>query len=64
MLGYNVAKAKYDGVNSALVQSPAVGGVVYGGLLGARYEFNQNWGAYLELGYSTSFGNLGIAYKF
>lgn len=64
MLGYNVAKAKYDGVNSGFLQTPTVGGIVYGGLLGARYEFNQNWGAYFELGYSTSFGNLGIAYKF
>jgi len=64
MLGYNVASANYSGPNAGSVQTPSVGGVVWGGLIGARYEFNNNWGAYIEVGKSTSYGNLGIAYKF
>ncbi len=64
MLGYNVASAKYDGPNAGSIPTPSVGGIVVGGLVGARYEFNQQWGAYLEVGYSTSYGNVGIAYKF
>jgi len=64
MLGYNVASASYDGPNAGSIPTPSVGGVVWGGLIGARYEFSKNWGAYLELGKSTANACLGVAYKF
>lgn len=64
VLGYNVASTKYDGPNSSSIASPSAGGLVFGGLVGARYEFSENLGAYLEVGYSISYANLGIAYKF
>jgi len=64
ILGYNVAKASLDGDNAASMPIPSVGGVVWGGIIGARYEFNKNWGAYLELGKSTTNACLGVAYKF
>lgn len=64
MLGYNVASVKYDGPNSGSMPSPSVGGVVFGGVAGARYEFDQSWGAYVEAGFGISNLNLGVAYKF
>jgi hypothetical protein len=64
MLGYNVASASYSGPNAGSIPSPSVGGVVWGGIIGARYEISKNWGAYIELGKSTSYANLGVAYKF
>ena len=62
-LGYNVASTKYDGPNASLIPTPSAGGFVFGGLVGARYEFNEKWGAYLELG-NTAYCNVGVAYKF
>ena len=64
MLGYNVASTKYDGPNSASIASPSVGGFVLGGVAGARYEFSQTFGAYVEAGFGISNVSLGIAYKF
>ena len=64
MLGYNVANVSYDGPNSSSMPSPSVGGIVFGGVAGARYEFNQTWGAYVEAGFGISNLNLGVAYKF
>ncbi|HAH25425.1 MAG TPA: hypothetical protein DCL77_16985 [Prolixibacteraceae bacterium] len=64
MLGYNVASVKYDGPNAGSMPSPSVGGVVFGGIVGARYEFNQSFGAYAEAGFGISNLSIGIAYKF
>jgi hypothetical protein len=64
VLGYNVASVKYSGANEDLINSPTVGGLVFGGLVGARYEFNPNLGIYAEAGYSISYLNVGLAYKF
>ncbi len=64
MLGYNVASAKYEGPNAGSIASPSVGGIVFGGLVGARYEFSQSLGAYIEAGFGISNVSLGIAYKF
>jgi hypothetical protein len=64
VLGYNVGSVTYSGSNAGSMPSPSVGGVVWGGLIGARYEFSKNWGAYIELGKSTANACLGVAYKF
>lgn len=64
VLGYNIANVKYDGPSGSLLDSPSAGGLVLGGLVGARYEFNEKWGAYMELGYSISYATVGVAYKF
>ena len=64
MLGYNIASVKYDGPNAGSIPSPSVGGVVFGGIAGARYEFSQSLGAYVEAGFGISNLSLGIAYKF
>ena len=61
-LGYNVASVKYSGAGT--MPSPSVGGIVFGGLVGARYEFSQSLGAYIEAGSSISNLSLGLAYKF
>lgn len=64
LLGYNVASVKYDGPNAGSMPTPSAGGFVFGGVAGARYEFNQTWGAYAEVGFGVSNLNLGVAYKF
>ncbi|HEY3370854.1 MAG TPA: hypothetical protein VGK10_08410 [Prolixibacteraceae bacterium] len=64
ILAYNVASAKYDGPNAGSIPSPSVGGIVFGGIVGARYEFSQSLGAYAEAGFGISNLSLGIAYKF
>ncbi|MDX9882553.1 MAG: hypothetical protein RBS73_10845 [Prolixibacteraceae bacterium] len=64
VLGYNIASTKYDGPSNSSIDSPSAGGLVLGGLIGARYEFSENWGAYLELGYSIAYATVGVAYKF
>lgn len=64
VLGYNAASAKFSGPNADLIPSPSVGGLVFGGLVGARYEFNPNLGIYAEAGYSISYLTVGLAYKF
>lgn len=62
MLAYNVASVKYVGAGT--MPSPSVGGIVFGGVAGARYEFNETFGAYIEAGFGISNVCLGIAYKF
>lgn len=64
LLGYNVASSKYEGPNAGSIPSPSVGGVVFGGIAGARYEFSQSLGAYIEAGFGISNLNVGLAYKF
>ena len=64
MLGYNIASVKYDGPNAGSIPSPSVGGVVFGGVVGARYEFSETLGAYVEAGFGISNVSLGLAYKF
>jgi hypothetical protein len=63
LLGYNIGSARYSG-DGAEPTSPKVGGIAYGGVLGARYEFNEKFGAYAEVGYSISVLSAGVAYKF
>jgi hypothetical protein len=64
MLGYNVADTKYEGPNSGSIPSPSAGGLILGGLVGARYAFSPAWGAYIEAGFGISNLNIGVAYKF
>ena len=64
ILAYNVASAKYDGPNAGSIPTPSVGGFVFGGIAGARYEFSESLGAYIEAGFGISNVSLGLAYKF
>jgi hypothetical protein len=38
--------------------------VVFSGFIGGRYYFNENFGAFAELGNGISIMNIGIVYKF
>lgn len=66
MLGYNVAKATFDGASylEDLYESEAVGGFTYSGVVGVRYEFNPKVGAYVEAGYGVANITGGLAIKF
>jgi hypothetical protein len=63
MLGYDVGSSKYYGPDGYDPSPVTNGGFAFGWVVGGRYEFNDNWGAYAELGYSISYLSLGVAYK-
>lgn len=66
MLGYNIASATFESTDSDLeqyVSEPSVGGVAFGGFLGARYMFNEKLGGFAELGYNISWLSVGLAVK-
>ncbi len=62
MLGYNIASARFygDGTDPG---SSAAGGFAFGGIVGARYQFNSKWGVYAEAGYSISYLSFGLVYS-
>ena len=62
MLGYNVASAKFFGAGTD-PGSASAGGLAWGSVIGARYQFNNNWGIYAEAGYSISYLSFGLVYK-
>jgi outer membrane protease len=62
MLSYNNVSYKTSGVFSG---SNAYGsGVDFSLYLGGRWFFNENFGAFAELGYGVSTLNLGLSYRF
>jgi hypothetical protein len=63
MLGLSVQKASLDGPSAATVDPSGVD-FAWGLVGGARYEFNSNWGAFIEGGHATGNFTLGVAYKF
>ena len=66
MLGYNKASAKFEG-DEAIKQyigEVTVGGFIWSGVVGARYEFNKKMGMYVEAGYGIANITAGLAFKF
>ncbi|MDD3843725.1 MAG: hypothetical protein PHP33_03665 [Bacteroidales bacterium] len=62
MLGYNIASAKFYG-NGTDPGSASAGGLTFGGVLGARYQFNNKMGMYAEAGYSISYLSIGLVFS-
>ena len=64
MLGYNILSSKETG-NSipGYNYNASSGGVIFSGFLGARYFFNDNVAAMVELGSGIAYLNLGVAFK-
>jgi hypothetical protein len=67
MLGYNIASASFESSSSSIKESdyssPSVGGVAFGGFVGARYMFTEKLGGFAELGYNISWLSVGLAVK-
>lgn len=66
MLGYNIASATFESNDADLEQyvtEPSVGGVAFGGFVGARYMFTEQLGGFAELGYNISWLSVGLAVK-
>jgi hypothetical protein len=57
MLGYNSFKAHIENI------PVNISGFTYNLLVGGRYHFSQNFGAFMELGYGVTVVNLGITLK-
>lgn len=70
ILGFNIASRSetYTGngipASNFSLDPPGNGGLVVGPFAGARYMFNEHFGAYSELGYTVSIFTLGLTYKF
>lgn len=65
VLGYWVSSFEAPGGKTiAGYTDPYAGKVLYGGIAGGRYMFTPKIGAFAELGYSVSYGKVGITFKF
>lgn len=66
MLGYNIASAKFSSTNSDLekfVTKPKVGGVAYGGFIGARKSVGESLTIFGELGYNIAWISAGVCFN-
>jgi hypothetical protein len=66
MLGYNIAKAKFESTDPDLAQyvtEPKVGGVVFGGFLGARKSVTDNLTLFGEVGYNIAWLSVGVCFN-
>lgn len=61
MLGYDIASFKWKEID---LGSNSAGGFTWSWFVGARYYFNESFGAFAELGYGIATLNLGVAMKF
>ncbi len=62
-LGYNIASADEFGVNTGWDYSSTSGGVVFAGMIGARYYFGEKFAAFLQAGYGISYLTFGVSIK-
>lgn len=62
MLGYNIMSSKYYGPGNDPGNASA-SGLVWGSVIGARYQFNPKWSVYAEAGYSIAYLSLGLVYN-
>ncbi len=53
-----------NGVSASLYRDSYRGKVLVGGIAGVRYLFTPTVGAFAELGYSVSYGKVGLTFKF
>lgn len=65
MVSYSIANVKYKDNSGNFSDNSAFGSTASLSLYaGARYLFNEKFGAFAELGYGVSFLNLGVSMKF
>lgn len=62
-LGYRILTTKEYGDIPGTEYSGASGGFQFAAYIGARYYFTDNLAAFLQLGYSIAYVNLGISIK-
>jgi opacity protein-like surface antigen len=63
-LGYNIASAKEFGINTGYDYSASSGGIVFAGMVGARYYFTESFAVYAQAGYGVSYFSIGVSLKF
>jgi len=62
-LGYNIASSKEFGAYQGWDYSATSGGVVFAGMLGARYYFGEKFAAFVQFGYGVSYLTVGVSIK-
>ncbi|MBS1652055.1 MAG: hypothetical protein JSU07_08615 [Bacteroidetes bacterium] len=65
MIGYSIVSSKFSSTyaNAGTQTASAASGVGYGLFAGGRYLFTKGFGVYGELGYGTSYLNIGLCFK-
>ena len=64
MIGYNIVSSKsYGSYTYGGNYSASASGIIFSGFIGARYFFNDNVAAMVELGSGIAYLNLGVALK-
>jgi hypothetical protein len=66
MLGYNIASAKFtsnDATLSQYVTEPKVGGVAFGGFVGARKSVTESLTLFGEVGYNIAWISAGLCFN-
>lgn len=63
-LGYNISSAKEFGVNTGWDYNATSGGIVFAGMVGARYYFTDTFAVFAQAGYGISYFSVGVSLKF
>jgi len=62
-LGYNIASANEFGTYQGWDYNSTSGGVVFAGMVGARYYFVEKFAAFVQVGYGVSYLTIGVSFR-
>ena len=62
-IGLGLLMVNFDSAGDTYAVDASGSSIALTGLIGARYAFNENWGAYAEIGDNLGSLNLGVSYK-
>jgi hypothetical protein len=62
-LGLGLLMVSFDAQGDIYASDTSGSSVVITGIVGARYSFNENWGAYAEIGNNLGYLTLGVSYS-
>lgn len=63
-LGYNISSSKEFGTDPGYDYNASSGGVVFAGMVGARYYFTESFAVFAQAGYGISYFSVGVSLKF
>jgi hypothetical protein len=63
-LGYNISSAKEFGTDPGFDYNVSSGGIVFAGMVGARYYFTDSFAVFAQAGYGISYFSVGVSLKF
>ena len=63
-LGYNIVSANEFGINTGYDYSATSGGIVFAGMIGARYYFTDGFAVFAQAGYGIAYFTVGVSLRF